>query len=265
MIVKKQELRYVPFETYANVTDKLDLEAKAKQDHLYTMEHWLLPQILAHYGRWEPVLVEGQISGIDTLKQNIQKDPWEIGLWRVCTQLSRGMLVKSQGHQRSAEYGRFTPLIMAGLKKYKDIPYSHWHREHLDHCMDPLLLEAILADYEPFTVDELLEAREEGLLIKSGTKLGQLKPILSTWKLSGIPHLRVGKLPVLAQTMLCQVWLAHPSIRNASMILDPKSWDTLPKALIDSEVITPAKKETSPFGHVPQKLVVEDNRLPWEM
>lgn len=44
--------------------------------------------------------------------------------------------------------------------------------------------------------------------------------------------------------MLTQVWVAHPSLRNEYMVLDPVNWDQMPEPLIPTElhkIITPSK------------------------
>ena len=37
--------------------------------------------------------------------------------------------------------------------------------------------------------------------------------------------------------MDCQLWVAHPSLRNGYMILDTKNLDNIPEPLTDTEVI----------------------------
>ena len=265
MILKKLQLEYVPFETYAKLKEKESLAAQASEDQLYLMETWLLPQILAHYGKYKVASAEGQVDIKQTLKQNMQDNPWELGLWRCVTKMSRGSLVKSQSKLESAPYSRLVPLIMAGIKQYQDIPYSAWPKQDIHLVVDDLMAEAMCAEYEPFNKEELLEARTLGLTNKSGLKCGELKSATSTWKLTGLQQLRVGELPALAQTMLCQIWVAHPSLRTSSMVLDPQNWDTMPEAIIDYEPMTPAKKETTKKRAVVQKFDETDNRLPWEM
>jgi len=47
--------------------------------------------------------------------------------------------------------------------------------------------------------------------------------------------------PKLATIMEIQVWCAHPTLRHAGMILDPRDWDNIPIPLILQDV--PVKKE----------------------
>ena len=259
MILKKLQLEYVPFENYAKIREKESLAAQALDDGLHHMESWLLPQILAHYGKYKVALAEGQVDVQQTLKSNIGDDPWKIGLWKVATQMTRGALVHSQNKPESACYSRLVPLILAGIKQAQDIPYSAWPKAQLSMVVDELLYAAMVCEYEQFTKTELLMAREVGLTIKSGAKVNTLKPIHSTWKLTGLQQLRVGELPILAQTMLCQIWVAHPSIRTKYMVLDPQNWDHMPEPLITSEVVPIIETKK------PKAIIEETNRLPWEM
>jgi hypothetical protein len=258
MILKKLQLEYVPFEQYAHLKEKESLAAQAGTDQLHHMESWLMPQILAHYGKYKIVAAEGQIDIKSTLKLNMQDNPWEVGLWRCVTKMSRGELVQSQSKTGSAQYSRLVPLILAGVKQYQDIPYTAWPKEHIHLVVDDLMAEAMCAEYEPFVNDELLQARTLGLTIKSGAKHGEQKSATTTWKLTGLQQLRVGSLPILAQTMLCQVWVAHPSLRTKYMILNPKDWDNMPTPLISSEVVNIVEPVVTHKN-------IEDNRLPWEM
>jgi hypothetical protein len=265
MILKKLQLEYVPFEEYAHIKDKESLESLAKEHQLHQMESWLLPQIVAHYGKFKLYTAEGQVNVKDTLKLNIKDSEWEIGLWRAVSRLNRGSLVHAQSKPQGAPYSRLVPLIMAGFKQYQGVPYQLWPRDQIHLVVDELLAEAMCAEYDDFTPEELLEARELGLLIKSGNAQGLKKSVTGTWKLSGLQQLRVGNLPTLAQTMLCQCWVAHPSIRTPYMVLDPKQWDSMPEPLIDYEPMTTSKKETTKKVALVQKFDETDNRLPWEM
>jgi hypothetical protein len=75
----------------------------------------------------------------------------------------------------------------------------------------------------------------------TGKQVGQTRPAESTWKLYGIQGTEIGGIPTLAQTILAQIWLAHPKHRRASMILDLNDWDAMPEPLIDGEVVVQPK------------------------
>jgi hypothetical protein len=59
--------------------------------------------------------------------------------------------------------------------------------------------------------------------------------------LNGIGDTELSAIPALAGTMLCQIWVAHPSLRTEYMVLDPYNWDRMPPSLIATEIF--AQKE----------------------
>jgi hypothetical protein len=90
----------------------------------------------------------------------------------------------------------------------------------------------------------LLEIRTQGLTQRSGIKAGQMKPAESTWSLAGIADTELGHLPKLTQTILTQIWLAHPVHRSNLMILDPQNWDHMPEPLIAPTIFKQPIKES---------------------
>jgi hypothetical protein len=93
---------------------------------------------------------------------------------------------------------------------------------------------------------------------KTGAKAGQLKPAETTWSLTGIRDTEIGHLPKLTQTMLTQIWLAHPAKRTQSMILHPTNWDLMPEPLISMELFESTNKAVEQF-----KSQKHDKLLPW--
>lgn len=100
------------------------------------------------------------------------------------------------------------------------------------------LREAALTPHPPYSPEEVLEVRREGLLVRSGKTEGQVREPKSTWKLSGIGDSWLGQLPYLTQVQIAQIWLAHPDVRHQNMILDPEDWSRMPEPLIKTEVVT---------------------------
>jgi hypothetical protein len=70
-------------------------------------------------------------------------------------------------------------------------------------------------------------------------------------------YLKLAHLPKLTQSMLCQIWLAHPKHRDPLMILDPKNWDLMPQAIIPQDIF----KKPSPKEIVVPKDTSQE--LPW--
>lgn len=262
VVLAKQDISYFPFEEYAEVP--LDeLEAVAERQKIAQYNSWMLPQMVAKFGQFTPhYTAEGQIDAVQTAMKNLGKDPKLRGMYLVATKLPRGKLVQKQNSPQGSHYGALVPLVMAGLKKYQNIPYSQWDRETLKFVVDKNLAQAMLVEEIPdLGVTRLLEIRELGLTAKSGKTEGQVKNPLSTWALTGIQDTELGHLPKLAVTMLTQIWLAHPSIRNEYMVLDPLDWDCMPPPLVTNDIFkTPivAKAEAP-------KPKVAGNFVPWEV
>lgn len=251
--LKTQHIKDFPFQEYAQIAEPEGQGALAKSHNLSAFNSWMLPQISAHYGAWELVYSGNKIDPKATAKLNAGSDLWELGLWRVLTQLRRGDLVKSQ--LKDANYSALVPIILASVKKFQGVKYSSWNIEPNCPLVDKNLLDAMLwrndelyevvADEEtPGTTrmalalgsDELLAIREQGLTIKTGSRAGTVQKPTSSWCLKGIGDTVLGTAPKLVSTMLAQIWVAHPSIRTEYMILDPYDWDHMPSPIATAEV-----------------------------
>lgn len=276
LTLKSNNIKDFPFEQYANLNDS-QCEDLAKSQFLTAHNSWMLPQIAAYYGDWDLKYNDSsKIDPVATAKANI-KTPWEIGLWRVCTKLKRGSLVKSQINPEFASYSALVPIILMGSKKFKGIMYHQWDIKEDTFLVDKNLREAMfwqpsegegleynMADYEiryNLGSERLLQLRDLGLTVKSGPKKGQIQSPTSAWCLRGMQGTELAKAPKLVGTMLTQIWVAHPSLRTEYMVLDPNSWDWMPPPLIpvdifNSEAGTTTRKE-------PKQDKYED--LPWEV
>jgi len=250
MILKKQDLFELPLNEINSMTH-VELELWIKQEHIAPLHQWLLPQLVAHFGTWK--LVKNSSDEWDilaTLKLNIGEDPKLQGLWKL-SRVTRSLLLPSQ--TKYPQYAQFTPLILMGFKLYKDIPYQSWQGlEHLEYILEPKLLEAVNLSTKQIAViyslgsDRLLEIRTQGLMNKSGKNQGQLKPPESTWALTGIQDTELSGLPKLTQSMLTQIWIAHPMKRTQYMILDPINWDRMPEPLISGEIFSEPQQVPEP-------------------
>lgn len=241
MILKKQDLHSLPLGQINQLTH-IELEQWAQQQNLQQLHQWLLPQLIAHFGQWKLLkdTNTGEWDVVGTLKHNIGDDPKLQAIWKL-SRIQRSILLDSQ--TKHPQYAQFTPLILAGFKLYKDVPYHTWQGlSHLEYLLEPKLFEAVNLTLEQREVvsslgsDRLLEIRQQGLMNKSGKKVGELKSAESTWALTGIQDTELGSLPKLTQTMLCQIWIAHPAKRTKLMILDPINWDNTPKPLLSGEI-----------------------------
>ena len=237
----KNDIHAWPFAECANMTDAAQLESWSLQHGLVNCNSWMLPQILAYFGQLRvrqgsDGLLDGRALVIDNFKDN----DWALGLYRLCTKMKRSALVKTQSNAVSAHYSALVPLVLAGIKKYQNTDYSSWSKTGLQYATDAALYAAMTCSVPDTSRDRRLELRSQGLTVASGPKAGTLKNAASTWTLTGLKHTEWGQLPPLALTMLSQIWVAHPGVRNTSMVLDPQNWDVMPDILIPVEVVRPA-------------------------
>ena len=273
LTLKSNQIKDFPFELYAKLNDS-QLEDLAKTHFLTAHNSWMLPQIAAHYGDWEFVTVpnSNKIDSIATAKKNILDD-WSIGLWKVCTKLKRGSLVKSQINPEFASYSALVPLVLMGAKKYKGIKYHQWDIDETTRLVDENLREAMFWQPDESLMEfditdgevryglgseRLIQLRTQGLTIKSGPKKGSVQSPTSSWCLRGMQGTELAKAPKLVGTMLTQIWVAHPSLRTEYMILDPNDWDWMPPPLISVNI----------FNSVPEISAANNSNyaydLPWE-
>jgi hypothetical protein len=259
--LKLNELKYVPFEAYYDLKGE-DLLKQAEEHNLAVYGQWLLPQISAYYGTWQAVpLQTGLLDPRATAKQNIHTK-WDIGLWRVVTKLKRGALVKTQSSEWGKNYSQLVPIILAGMKRHQGIQYQNWDLVGLDSLVHKELLEVM--EYSGNCLDlgseELTQIRNFGLTARTGAKAGQQNKPTSQWKLHGLAATPFQGAPQLLSTVLCQIWVAHPSLRTELMILDPKNWDVMPKPLVVGEVFGDLGSKKQEIVTMPQ----DELKLPWE-
>lgn len=264
------DIRDFPFQEYADLNES-QCEDLAKTQYLSSYNSWMLPQIAAHYGSWQLEWRDGKVDPNLTARKNITT-PWHMGLWKVCTKLRRGSLVKSQINPEFASYSALVPLILMGPKKFQGVKYSQWDLKPTTPLVDKNLLEAMfwqpdmgdpdhgLQDYTPcygLGSEQLLELQHQGLLVRSGPKAGtRLKPT-SAWCLRGMRGTALAHAPKLVGTMLTQIWVAHPSLRTEYMILDPNDWDSMPAPLVGEAIFKPLTlkpNQESSHGLVPWEL-----------
>lgn len=260
--LKTQDIREWPFEAYHKL-NRTQLETLAQEHSIGAYNSWMLPQIVAYYASWDLKLQNGKIDAMQTAKHNI-RTPWEIGLWRVATQLKRGSLVKLQSRPEYANYSALVPLILSAQKKYNGVAYGRWDLQEDSPLVDDSLLEAMLwRDDAVYGLgsERVVQIRTQGLTIKSGPKMGQVQKPTSQWCLKGIKDTEYASVPTLAATMLSQIWVAHPTLRSEYMVLDPYNWDYMPPPLVTQEIF----KQPDPQSTTKHKPVDTGTNLPWEL
>ena len=263
MRITKQDIYELDLKSINSMTDT-ELEQFCESNKLSHFHTWLLPQMVAHFGTWTLAYTSsGSIDILATLKQNIGTDPKLQAIWKL-SRVKRSLLIPVMS--KSPEYGTLTPLILMGQKRMCGVDYSSWKGlPNLEYVLESRLLEAVDLSAEDLRLigslgsDRLLELRDQGLLQRSGAKAGQSKKPESTWSLTGMASTEIAHLPKLTQTMLTQIWLAHPSLRTPYMILDPNNWDNLPAPLLTPDIFK------APEPEIVRKLKPEPvvDKLPW--
>lgn len=248
-----------------------DIRQKAAQDAI--RNEWLptyklntillsvMPQIISYIGNkkinWDEVAtVEGQIDGLKLLKAAFNfSDEWDKGLYHFLMLDTRSEYLTTQYKGESKPYCSLVPLIMYAFKHYQKIPYSKWGRATLHWVVNRSLCKAMLWDGVVPSREELIYARELGLVFQSGAKVGESRNPISTYKLFATKGGPLEGVPELVGTMLTQIWCAHPANRTPTMVLDPHNWDAMPTPLIAENIFQPSNKTTS----------IEDTStdLPW--
>ena len=233
---KQPVANLTPFQIFKFCQDRI-IEEFVKKYGLDTRIDWIMPQLITLLGSMPTVKnKEGLISGMQFRNENFDTPKLKGIYWFLMID-TRGAYLKLQYKAPHKAYCALVPLILYAQRLLKGIPYSAWDESEVQYVVNPALAEAMKCRYPDFTTDQLLEQRILGL---TTPKTGAMKPPHSTHSLSG-EALKTGifkSVPKLAQVMLTQIWCAHPSNRTTYMILDPYDWDSMPKPLISTDVLT---------------------------
>ncbi len=220
----------------------------------------VMPQIMAWIAskpfRFSEIsTVEGKIDGSKILKYifDFNKE-WDRGLYLFLMMDSRSAYLPTQYKGEGTQFCALVPLILYAYKLHHKVPYSKWDRETLKWVVNSSLHKAMLFDKE-FTRDEIMHARELGLVYQSGVKKGESRNPQSSFKLWSTKGGCMSGVPELAQVMFTQIWCAHPSNRTPYMVLDPHNWDIMPTPLISENIFVQAHKSTASSAM----------DLPWEI
>jgi len=232
MYIRRQDIKTLEIDHLEKQTNK-EIEAWVINNNLCNHASWLLPQLVNYFGTWRL-----HRDGKTTVAENCHSS-WSRAIYRI-SRVKRSLLIRTQ--TKLPQYGQLTPLILLGFKRYQGFSYEQFRElPGLEWLMEPdLYTQVLLEQPVQLTLERLLEIRAQGLQTKSGQRAGTVKPAESTWTLTGIKDTELGSYPKLVQTMLAQIWLAHPKHRCGDMILDPNDWDAMPPPLIDDNVGLPA-------------------------
>lgn len=206
------------------------------------MQTWVMPQIIAWLTHKplnlaEMTTTEGKISGRKMASHIFDfSSEWDLGLYQFLLLDSRSSYISGQYKGEGRTYCSLVPLILYAFKLNKNIKYSEWDRDTLHFVVNDSLRKAMLCEVPEMSREEIITARDQGLTFKSGEKKGTQRNPLSTYKLYDTTGTKLHGLPELAQSMITQIWCAHPSNRTKYMVLDPNAWDSIPIPLITTDI-----------------------------
>lgn len=175
------------------------------------------------------------ISPIALYKSMVTDDTM-FGIYNFLMLDSRSGYLEKQYTGPGRNFCALVPLIMSAFRMHRGVPYSHWYPPLTSGIINPKLFSAMTFSADPkFTQEEILAARESGLLVKSGKTSGTSRNPLYTFKLYGAEGFQ--GVPELAQVMLAQIWCAHPSNRTTNMVLDFDDWDNVPDPIVAADTM----------------------------
>ena len=232
---------------------------------------WLLPQLMSFFGsslKLRKCETTGLYSPTYFIRDNValcrenkllyegNPVPQTIfqGMMRVLIHYPRGDLLNATSQKQTKEgirYAANVPLVLSAFKEFRNVQYSEWNwqDENMQHLVDLGHQELI-----PYIVSEELR----GTLSKwDSSTLMAIRdeantkdvPLTSMYSIAVGTDMEFKKLPRLLKLMLCQVWVYHPSIRQALGICSVDDVDLLPEPLTSSDI--PTVKEL-PWGSGPK-------------
>ena len=233
---------------------------------------WMMPQIIAYIATLTPRIkpnelgtLEGQVDGVEYIKQHFfNNNPWMEGLYRFLMIDTKGSYVQQQYKGDARNYCALVPLILYAHKLHNSLPYAVWGRKNLRYVVNESLAQAMTCEVPKLNTERVLQIRNQGLMVKTGAKAGETRNPLTTYKLYSVQDTELGNVPELAQTMLTQIWCAHPDNRTKYMVLDPEDWDRVPPPLINTNVFHHEVATSSATTH---KVVALANGslAPWDL
>lgn len=231
------------------------------------LQEYIMPQILTRLANRHPgslaevSTAEGKIDGKKMLNKIFDfTREWDRGLYYFLMLDQRSAYLKTQYKGEAKKYCALVPLILYAFKLYHNIPYTAWDRETLHFVVNDSLCQAMLCSVPEVSREDLLEIREAGLLYKNGVKQGESRNPVTTYKLYGVTDSVIGDLPEMAQTMLVQIWCAHPVNRTKYMVLNPEDWDTIPAPLVAEQLFAPQVVHQTLSRPLPETAGVD---VPW--
>lgn len=262
----KKELIAFPFHKYTETILSADILAPFRQQ-----ANWLLPQSMAFLATlplaksggeaismketWKLWLEKAKASEFHILGSPVTFD-WFKGFIRIINHAPRGEILGSRMTQSKPEGARWAasvPLILSAFKEYNNVLYSSWDLDpNFLLCFTDKNIASVLVLYPyecPFTKEELIEIRNE---TDNGKQLTKRTTITTC------SNIEFNSLPKHLKTMLCQVWVWHPSIRHKYAITNLQKLDEPAEPLITSEVF-------DMWGELPKDTKKPNEDIPWDV
>lgn len=220
---------------------------------------WLPQQMMAYFGSWEAVRVDGVYSPLLTAQRNCaeRRDLFALGALMLA-KAPRGDFFKGApkgSQQYKSPINPLVPIVLAGFKRYQDIPYQAWDKTEISHLVDDEIAQLVGIKLPTLQDSAILAIRNNALTPKQGPRAGKSNNPATTASLYHLQESAIGHLPKLARHMVLQTWAAHPQNRDKYAILDPENWDRVPEPLVEGtdlfvpqEAAVPKFKATRDFG-----------------
>lgn len=211
---------------------------------------WLPQQMMAYFGSWEAVRVDGVYSPVLTSRRNTQerKDLFALGAL-LLAKSKRGDIFKNApkgSQQYKSPINPLVPIVLAGLKRYQSIPYEAWNKSEIKALVDDEIATLVDCKAPDLSHSDIMALRNKALTPNNGPRAGKCNNPATTAALYHLQETSIGHLPKLAKHMVLQTWAAHPQNRDKYAILDPENWDQVPPALVEgTDLFLPAESRSS--------------------
>lgn len=227
---------------------------------------WLPQQMMAYFGSWDAVCVDGVYSPLLTVKRNTQErnDLFALGALMLAkaprSDFFKGALKGNQ--QYKSPINPLVPIVLAGFKRYQNIPYEAWNKSEISAIVDDEIAALVGCKVPQQTDADILAIRNNALTPKNGARAGKSNNPATTASLYHLQESAIGHLPKLARHMVLQTWAAHPQNRDPYAIVDPENWDRVPPPLVEgTDLFVPQEQMPSKVKFVTGTSAPAD--MPW--
>lgn len=226
---------------------------------------WLPQQMMAYFGSWDVVCVDGVYSPSLTVKRNTQErdDLFALGALMLAkaprSDFFKGALKGNQ--QYKSPINPLVPIVLAGFKRYQNIPYESWDKSEISAIVDDEIAALVGCKVPGLSDADILAIRNTALTPKTGARAGKSNNPATTASLYHLQESAIGHLPKLARHMVLQTWAAHPQNRDPYAILDPQNWDRVPQPLVEGTDLFVPPEQLTPKHTYTSKIATAD--MPW--